>query len=73
VKGVVVYPLDEIDFAKLDDYEGLEYERCEIQVYNENLNQMEQVQVYLYKECYVDSITEQSWDLSQLDLNAIFE
>lgn len=70
VRGVLIYPLGSDDLEKLDEYEGLEYTRETIDVLNEKLNELEQVQVYLYRKTYSHNITDQNWDLSQLDIKA---
>lgn len=70
VRGVIIYPLDLDDFEKLDEYEGLEYYRSEIEVLNEDSGKLEMVQAYLYNKTYTQNITDQSWDLSQLNIEA---
>ena len=60
VSGVIIYPLEDEDYVRLDEYEGLEYYRCEIEVLNEGSGELEKVQVYLYNEVYSKNITDQN-------------
>ena len=66
VKGVLIENLTSEDWLRLDEFEGIEYQRIEVEVQLTDRTFL--TQVYLYRENYHDQITLEDWSPEKLKL-----
>lgn len=66
VKGVLIENLTTDDGLRLDEFEGIEYQRIEVEVHLQDKILL--TQTYLFRDIYHDQITSEQWSPEILKL-----